>query len=227
MVVDEALAKSPLFIDLPPEAYEVIPQASTRWSYRKGQKIFQKGDRGDALYIVLKGEVRIFRESMEGRPMILAFLHPGDVFGEMSLVEDRPRSATAVAETETEVLALFRDRYLNLLKRFPRLGHNIARIIAARLREVNDELLLFAFEEARVKVAFALLKLYRQRRGKPREEGWFIPVVHQEIANLAGTSRETATRVVHELRDQGVLENVPGGLLLKDPEALEKILYGL
>ena len=227
VVADSVLSQSPLLYKLPPEAQKVIRDASAEWRYRRGELIFQKGDPGEALYIVLSGKVRIFRESLEGRTKVLAYIHPSEVFGEMSLVEERPRSASALAETDTEVLMLFRDTYMNLLKRFPLLGHNLARIIAARLRETNEEVLFLTFEEARSKVAFALLKLLRHRHGEPRDGGWFIPIVHQEIANLAGTSRETATRVVHELRQKKIIETPPGGVLLKDVQALEQVLYGL
>lgn len=227
MNAEEVLSRSELLRDLPREASRIFLEACPVWRYQPQEAIFQKGDPGEALYLVLSGKVRIFRESIEGRKKVLAYLHSGDVFGEMSLVEERPRSATAVTEAPTEVLVLFRDTYLNLLRRFPLLGHNVARIIAARLREMNDEVLFLTFEEAKSKVAFALLKLYRHRHGEARSEGWFIPIVHQELANLAGTSRETVTRVVHDLRDRGIVAPLPGGLVLKDLEALEQVLYGL
>jgi len=225
--VDDILNSSPLLDGLPPHSVEIVREACPVWTFESGEAIFRKGDPGEALYIVLSGEVRIFRESLEGRPKVLAYVHPGDVFGEMSLVEERPRSASAVAETATEVLVLFRDTYFNLLRRFPLLGHNLARIIAGRLREMNDELLFLTFEEAKSKVAFALLKLYRHQHGRSHNGGWYIPIVHQEIANLAGTSRETATRVVHELRSKGILETRQGGVLIRDLKALEQVLYGL
>lgn len=227
MDANEVLSRSPLLDELPPHSIEIIREACPVWKYEAEEAIFRKGDPGEALYIVLSGEVRIFRESLEGRPKVLAYVHPSGVFGEMSLVEERPRSASAVAETPTQVLVLFRDTYFNLLRRFPRLGHNLARIIAGRLREMNDELLFLTFEEAKSKVAFALLKLYRHKHGEPRDGGWYIPIVHQEIANLAGTSRETATRVVHELRSKGILETRQGGILIRDAKALEQVLYGL
>ncbi len=227
MIADKVLSQSELFIGLPAEAPRVFAGACQLRRYPEGAVLFQKGDPGDALYLVLSGKVRIFRESLAGKKKTLAYFHPPQVFGEMSLVEDRPRSATAVAEAPTELLVLYRDYYLQLIRRFPLLAHNLARIVAARLREMNDEVLFLTFEEARSKVAFSLLKLHRHRHGEPREAGWFVPIVHQEVANLAGTSRETATRVVHELRDRGIVESVPGGLLLKDLEALEEVLYGL
>jgi len=227
VVVEAVLEKSPLLLDLPPDAQEVLLDACPTWRFKKGETIFQVGDPGQALYVVLSGKVKIFRESLEGKNKLLAYVHPGEVFGEMSLVEDRPRSASALAVAPTSVLVLFRDTYLNLLKRFPLLGHNLARIIASRLREMNEELLFLTFEEARSKVAFALLKLHRHRHSVPEEGGWFVPVVHQELANLAGTSRETVTRVVQELKNRGLIEVFHGGILIKDLEGLERVLYGL
>ncbi len=227
MLADKVLSQSELLRGLPLESHRILRDACPTWRFDPGETIFQKGDPGEALYLVLTGKVRIFRESLEGRRKVLAYIHPSEIFGEMSLVEDRPRSASAIAETSTEVLVLFRDTYMNLLRRFPLLGHNLARIIASRLREMNDEILFLTFEEAKSKVAFALLKLYRHRHGEPRDGGWFIPIVHQEIANLAGTSRETATRVVHELRDRGIIAVTFGGLVLRDLDALEQVLYGL
>ncbi len=227
MIADKVLSQSEFLRGLPAESHRIIREACPTWRFGPREAIFQKGDSGEALYLVIEGKVRIYRESLEGRRKVLAYVHPGEVFGEMSLVEERPRSASAIAEAPTEVLVLFRDTYFNLLRRFPLLGHNLARIIAGRLREMIDEILFLTFEEAKSKVAFALLKLYRHRHGEPRDGGWFIPIVHQEIANLAGTSRETATRVVHELRDRGIIASTSGGLVLKDFDALEQVLYGL
>jgi len=171
--------------------------------------------------------VKIYRESLDGREKVLAFVHPGEVFGEMSLVEDRPRSATALAVEPTVVLALFRDLYLQLIRRYPLIAHNLARIIAGRLREMNEEVVILSFEESKSRVAYALLKLYRHRHGHPTEEGWFVPVVHLEVAHLAGTSRETATRVLHALREMGAIQAADGGVVIRDLAILEEVLYGL
>jgi len=221
------LQRSPLFDGMNTEAVETIRQALQPRRYPAGSLIFESGEMGEALYIVESGKVKIFRQSFGGKAKVLAYVHAGDVFGEMSLVEDRPRSATALAVAPTVVHALYRDLYLQLIRRFPRLAHNLARIIAARLREMNDEVVILSFEESKSRIAYALLKLQRHQHGQTTDRGWAIPVAHHEVANLAGTSRETATRVLHALRDMGAIETQNGEVIIRDALLLEEVLYGL
>jgi len=226
MEVPAVLRASELFEGLPDSALRHFLDATVERTAAANEEIFSLGESGEALYLVVSGKVRIFRDSLNGRRKSLAFINPGGVFGEMSLVEERPRSASAEAVEDTTLRMMFRDYYCHYIERYPRFAHNIARIIASRLREANDEVLLLTFEEARTKIAYSLLKMARHNLGRSVSSGWQLPLVHQEVANLAGTSRETATRVLHEFRDRGILSLSPGGIVILDVSRLEEQLFG-
>ncbi|RTI55824.1 Crp/Fnr family transcriptional regulator [Thermus scotoductus] len=212
---------SPLFQDMGPDETRLARSYFHPLTYPKGKAIFHQGDLGQALYLVEEGRVRLYRTHLGGQEKILGFLGPGEVFGEMSLLDGGERSASALAEEETLLLALYREAYLGLIRRLPLFAHNLARILAHRLRELNLELDLLAFEEARSRVAYALLKLLRQGYGP------YLQLRHQALAALAGVSRETTTRVLHELKDQGVLRLFSGVVEVVDPGLLEEVAFGL
>ncbi|MFN4070532.1 MAG: Crp/Fnr family transcriptional regulator [Thermus caldifontis] len=212
---------SPLFQDMGPEEIHLARSYFQPLTYPKGKPIFHQGDLGQALYLVEEGWVRLFRTHLGGQEKILGFLGPGEVFGEMSLLDGGERSASAVAEEDTLLLALYREAYFGLIRRLPLFAHNLAKILARRLRELNLELDLLAFEEARSRVAYALLKLLRQGQGP------HFQLRHQDLAALAGVSRETTTRVLHQLKDQGILRLSSGIVEVADPRLLEEVAFGL
>ena len=135
----------------------------------------------------------------------------------MSLLDEAPRSTSAEMVEEGKLLVLFREEYQSLLRRLPRLGYNLALLLAERLRAAN----LMAFEEVEVRVAFALFWTYR-KTGQP-----LLPLSHAQVAGLAGSSRESATRALHALRKRGALALERGAVRILDPRLLEEIAYGL
>lgn len=215
------MAPSLLFQDLTPEQEKLARSFFQPLTYPRGKVIFHQGDLGQALYLVEKGQVRLYRTHLGGQEKTLGFVGPGGVFGEMSLLDTPERSASAVAEEDSLLLALYREAYFGLLQRLPLFVHNLARILAHRLREADLELDLLAFEEAKSRVAYALLKLLRQGKGPS------FQLRHQDLAAMAGTSRETVTRVLHELRGQGVLRLAPGVVEVVDAQLLEELAFSL
>lgn len=210
-----------LFQELSPEETRIALSYFQEVSYPRGKHVFRQGEPGQALYLVERGRVRLYRTHLGGQEKTLGFLGPGEVFGEMSLLDQGERSASAVAEEEVLLQALYREAYMALVRRLPLIAHNLARVLAHRLREVNLELDLLAFEAAQSRVAYALWKLLRQGQG-PR-----LRLRHQDLAALAGASRETVTRVLHDLRDQGVLRLLPGEVEVVDVRLLEEVAFGL
>lgn len=215
------MARSPLFAHLTPEEVRLARAYFLPLTYPKGKVIFHQGDLGQALYLVEAGQVRLYRTHLGGQEKTLGFVGPGGVFGEMSLLDEGERSANAVAEEESQLLALHREDYLALIRRLPLVAHNLARLLALRLREADLELDLLAFEEARSRVAYALLKLLRQGKGP------LLRLRQQELAALAGTSRETVTRVLHELKAHGAVRLAPGEVEVVSPGLLEEVVFGL
>lgn len=219
----QVLAKTPLFQGVSPQALEVAREAFVTRNYPAGKLIFEAGDMGAALYIVQSGQVRIYRTYLDGRERMFAYLGPGEVFGEMSLLDDQPRSASAETTLDSVLLVLYQDAYWSLVRKWPEILHNLATILARRLREADLELEVLSFEEARGRVAYALTKLRKQRYG----DGLKMKLTHQELAQLSGTSRETVTRVLHALREEELVRVGSGYVEILDPAGLEEVLFGL
>jgi CRP/FNR family transcriptional regulator, cyclic AMP receptor protein len=217
------LSKTPLFQSVPPQALEVAKEAFVTRSYPSGKQIFDAGDMGAALYVVQSGQIRIYRTYLDGRERMFAYLGAGEVFGEMSLLDDQPRSASAETINESVLLVLYQDAYWSLVRKWPEILHNLATILARRLREADLELEVLSFEEARGRVAYALSKLRKQRYG----DGTRMKLTHQELAQLSGTSRETVTRVLHALREDELVKVGSGFVEILDPVGLEEVLFGL
>ncbi len=156
---------SPLFQGFSPEEVEEALVYFRPLPYPKGRLVFRQGDLGQALYLVGRGQVRLFRLHLGGQERTLGYLGEGEIFGEMSLLEGKERTASALTEAESLLYALYPEEYFALIRRFPLVAHNLARILAARLREADLEMDLLSFEEAKSRVAYALLKLLRQGQG--------------------------------------------------------------
>lgn len=221
------VANSLLFADVDETALEIAAQAFRPLSFRLGQRIFEAGEEGHALYVIQRGKVKISHCNLDGKEKMLAYLAPGKIFGEMSLVDGKPRSATATAVKNTILYALYAEEYWSLIGRYPLIAHNLARILAQRLREMNREVEVLTFEESRGKVAYALLKLYRQEFGEPTTRGRLLPLTQRELADIAGTSRETVTRVISQFQNLKYLNSETGQIEVFDPAGLEKVLYDL
>jgi len=219
--VPQVLFQSPLFQGLSPQEVRTALGHFVPRRYRKGQLIFKEGDLGQALYLVAGGLVRLFRTHLGGQERTLGLLSQGEVFGEMSLLDGSPRSASAEMLEEGELYLLFREEYQSLLRRLPQFGHNLALLLAERLRAANLLLDFLVFEEVEVRVAFALWRAY-QKTGQA-----LLPLSHAQVAGLAGSSRESATRALHALRKRGALELERGAVRILDPRLLEEIAHGL
>ncbi|MFZ8813858.1 MAG: Crp/Fnr family transcriptional regulator [Thermus aquaticus] len=211
----------PLFHGLTPEEEALARSYFLRQAYPKGKPVFHQRDLGQALYLVERGRVRLFRTHLGGQEKTLGYVGPGEIFGEMSLLDGSERSASALAEEEALLPVLRRGAYLALIRRLPLIAHNLARLLAHRLREADLELDLMAFEEAKSRVAYALLKLLRQGMG-PK-----IRARQQELAALAGASRETVTRALQELKAQGAVRLAPGEVEVPSPALPEEVAFGL
>jgi len=227
MKLPSEVANSLLFADVDEAALDIAAQSLRPLSYRIGQVVFETGEEGHALYIIQRGKVKVSHCNLDGREKIFAYLSPGKIFGEMSLIDSAPRSATATAVKNTVLYALYAEEYWSLIGRYPRIAHNLARILAQRLREMNHEVEVLTFEESRGKVAYALLKLFRHEFGEPTPRGRLLPITQRELADIAGTSRETVTRVINEFQGRGYLNSETGKVEVFDPAGLERVLYDL
>lgn len=218
----------PLFEGVPEQAIEAATQVVQSRSYAQGDIIFQEETPGDLLYMLVTGSVKLSRVDLEGHEKTLAILHPPEFFGEMALFSDHMRSATASALSDTTVLVLYQEEFLTLLRRFPDIGLNVTRTLATRLRGMDDEAQILSYKDAQGRVAYVLLRLYRNYQAqRDPQDSVLLPLTHQDIASLAGTSRETVTRALRALEQTGAIATRPKQIIILNADTLDEILHGL
>ena len=225
--IKEQLAKVPLFQGVPERALDIAASAVRKRVFEPGATIFQEGDKGEALYIMAKGLVKLSKVDLGGHEKTLAILQPPEFFGEMALLGQTTRSATVTTLNEVHCYLLFNDDFRRLISDYPAMNLNLTSTLAARLRGMDDESQVLSYQDAQGRVAYVLLRLYRGGVVDLAEDRALVRLTHQELANLAGTSRETVTRALKALEGEGVIETRPKEVFITDPEGLEEILHGI
>ena len=222
------LADVPLFKNAPPRALEVAASVVQLRQFAPGTILFQEGDTGEALYILTKGLVKLSKVDLGGYEKTLAILQPPEFFGEMALLGDQTRSATALTLGNTEAYLLFEDDFNKLIQAYPTISINLTTTLAQRLSGTNDEAQILSYKDAQGRVAYVLLRLYRSGVIQLSEDGTaLVKLTHQELANLAGTSRETVTRALKVLEREEVIRTRPKEIIVQDITGLEEILHGI
>jgi len=211
----------PFFAGVQRENLAAVAAARRPQSYRRHQVIFQRGDPGDALHIVSSGLVRIVLSSPDGSEILLAAMQPGDFFGELSLLDGLPRSATAVASEPTVTLTLARPGFLRILERTPQIAHQIILALSARLRRTDVLLGDSAFLDVATRIAKRLRDLAHTQAGRespktPRS----VRVIQAELAAMVGASRESVNRELRALAARGLIRVGRGRIMILRPEAL-------
>ena len=226
--VFSTLSQSRLFQGAPAAAITMAAEAASWRRFAAGSDMFREGESGEAVYLIASGRVKIARCNLDGRERILTILTSPEVVGEMALVTNSPRAATAHCLDDVLALAIYREELRVVLDRYPNVLWNLAAILATRLAETNREVEILSFSSTRACVAHALHTLHLKGafvRGKDDE--LTIEFTHQDLANRTGNSRETITRVLRVLEEEGVVKTRPGIIVLRRPEVLEEIIYGL
>ena len=222
------LATVPLFRGVPERALEVAASVVQRRRFEADTVLFREGDEGEALYILSRGMVKLSKVDLEGHEKTLAILKTPEFFGEMALLSDARRSATAVTINQTEVLMMFEDDFQKLLVGYPTISLNVTTTLTNRLGGMNDEAQVLSYKDAQGRVAYVLLRLHHNGLVEFTEDGrTLVRLTHQDLASLAGTSRETVTRALKTLEGEGVISTRPREVYLDDPEGLEEILHGI
>ncbi len=221
------LATVPLFQGAPVRALEIVAGVVRPRRFPTETVLFQEGDAGDALYVLSAGLVKLSKVDLGGHEKTLALLQPPEFFGEMALLGEATRSATAITLAPVTAYLLFRDDFQRLMAEYPTISLNLTTTLAERLRGMDDEAQVLSYKDAQGRVAYVLLRLYRA--GVIEFEGGraLVRLTHQDLANLAGTSRETVTRALKALEAEGVIETRPKEVFLVDPDGLEEVLHGI
>jgi CRP/FNR family cyclic AMP-dependent transcriptional regulator len=221
--VDEVLAKAGLFQGVAPEAAEALAQALSFSDYTRGEHVFDEGEQGDTLFIVLKGKIKIGRRATDGRENMLSVMGPSDMFGELSLFDPGPRTATAVVVTDARLASLAHAALRPWIKDRPEIAEQLLRVLARRLRRTNDALADLIFTDVPGRVAKALLEL-AQRFGTPEGDGVRVhhDLTQEELAQLVGASRETVNKALADFSARGWMRVDSRAVTLLDRERLAR-----
>lgn len=221
------LTRVPLFEGAPERAVTLAATAMRRRVFETGTTIFREGDAGEALYILGEGLVKLSKVDLAGHEKTLVILQPPEFFGEMAVLGRATRSATALTLNAVTVYVLFSDDFSRLITDYPVISLNLIATLAARLRGMDDEAQILSYKDAQGRVAYVLLRLYREGVVNVEEDRTLLRLTHQELASLAGTSRETVTRALKALEGEGVIETRPREVFITDLEGLVEILHGI
>lgn len=222
----ELLERVPVFSTLEQDDLGRIAQLAVPRSFEPGQIVFREGDASDTCYVVRSGRARAIREHADGRTITLATFGPGDIFGELAMFEDELRSATVEAVQDTSVVAVLGPDMRRLMVEHPEISMRLVVALGRRLRETNDRLAKQSFQTVQSRVAVVLSELVAQAvaAGAPTQEV-LLTATQADLAKLAGSSRESASRFLAVLERAGVISQGRGRLVVHDPSALEGYVF--
>jgi len=213
-----------IFEELPERDLEKIAGLGTRKTFPKGSIILMEDEIGSALFVIINGKVKVSRLDETGREVILSILGQGDVFGEMSLLDGMKRSATVSSIEDTEVFIIYRDDFLNLLNQHPQIAISLLKELAQRLRKADMQIKSLSLKDAQGRVGCVLIMLAddlgKMYKGQVIVEG--LPT-QQELANMAGTSRETVSRVLAKFEKNGLIKVERRKLIILEYEKMKQM----
>ena len=208
-------------LDLARVAEVAVPR-----TFAAGEVVFREGDLSNTCYIVRLGHARAVREHADGRSITLANFGPGDIFGELSMFDDESRSATVETLEPTEVIAILGGDMRRLLGEHPDIAVKLLSALGRRLRETNERLARQSFQTVQSRVAAVLAQLVGEARSEGAGDGdVLITSTQADLAQLAGSSRESASRFLAVLERAGIISQGRGKLIVHDAAALDRYVY--
>ncbi|MDX6622504.1 MAG: family transcriptional regulator, cyclic receptor protein [Solirubrobacterales bacterium] len=213
-----------LFADLEEGELERFSHVAVPRTFPAGTRVFHEGDSSDACYIVKEGSFRVTREHSDGRAITLATLGPGEIFGELAMLDGDSRSASAEALSDGELLALPANDVRSLLARHPEIALKLVAGLVRRLRAANVRLTKQSFQTVPSRVAGILSQLSREQ-GNGSGGEVTIRMNQTDLAQLAGTSRESVSRFLAELERAGVVRSGRGRVTVLEPPKLRNYIY--
>ena len=224
--VVELLGRVPAFATLEPSDLQRIAQLAVPRSFGPGQAVFREGDASDTCYVVREGHARAVRTHGDGRTITLATFGPGDIFGELAMFEDERRSATVEAIEPTSVVGVLGPDMRRLMSEHSEIAVRLVIALGRRLRETNERLSRQSFQTVQSRVAVVLSALVEQEiaAGKGAADV-LVTATQADLAQLAGSSRESASRFLAVLERAGVISQGRGRLVVHDPQALQQYVF--
>lgn len=224
----QLLARVPVFETLASDDLAMVAAVAVPRRFAANQIIFREGDASDTCYVVRSGHARAVREHADGRSITLAHFGPGDIFGELAMFESERRSATVETLDELEAVAITGDDMRRLLREHPEISMKLVIALGRRLRDANERLSRQSFQTVQSRVATVLSQLVERAKGETEHNGdgdILLVITQSDIAQLAGSSRESASRFLAVLERAGVVTQGRGKITVHDAAALQRYVY--
>jgi CRP/FNR family transcriptional regulator len=220
------LHRVPVFSALGDDELGHVAEVAVPRRFEAGEVVFREGDESNTCYVVRSGRARAVREHSDGRSITLANFGPGDIFGELAMFDNERRSATVEAVEPTEAIAILGGDMRRLLRQHPDISVKLLSALGRRLRETNERLARQSFQTVQSRVAAVLLQFVTAAQAEGRGDGdVLITSTQADLAQLAGSSRESASRFLAVLERAGVITQGRGKLVVHDPQALTRYVY--
>jgi CRP/FNR family cyclic AMP-dependent transcriptional regulator len=216
------LRKHPIFSDLAPDALDQLCRYAQPTSLKRGATLFAKGDPGHSLYAVISGTVKISVSSPDGRNAILNLIGAGEVFGEMSVLDGRVRSADAIANTNCEILVIDRRDFLPFVHSQPALAMKFIELLCGRLRWTSDQVEQIILQDLPGRLASALLGLTEKR--KLESTSRTIAITQQEISEMVGMTRESINKQLRAWAVRDWLRLEHGAIIVLNADPLRELV---
>lgn len=219
------LKRVPLFTKMSDDDLVRLSRIVQERHFPKGNILFLENEPGHTLFIIKSGLIKISRVAPDGKAKTLTILHALEFFGEMAILDDQYRSATAEALADASVLTIYKKDFEALIKKYPHLALEVIHTLCQRLREANHQIDDLAFQDSRGKIANVLLRLAKEF-GHSIDNNVSITIkislTHQELSEMAGLSRETTTRMLNKLEVENIIALDKNHILIKDLSSLKK-----
>jgi len=221
----DLLARIPLFAELSPSELEQIASVAIPRAFPKGVRVFHEGDHSDACYVVRTGDLRVTREHSDGRAIALATLGPGDIFGELAMLDGGTRSASVETLTDAELLAVPATDVRRVIAAHGDIAAKLIVAITRRLRETNERVARQSFQTVPSRVAGVLSQLIAEEAIPEERRGITVRMTQADLAQLAGTSRESVSRFLATLERAGVVAVGRGRVTVLEPRRLRAYIF--
>jgi CRP-like cAMP-binding protein len=216
------LRKHPYFADLESDAFEQLCRYAKHTTLKRGTPIFAKGDPPTSLFAVISGTVKISISSPDGRNAILNLIGPGEIFGEIALLDAQLRSADATANTNCELFTIDRREFVPFVRSQPTVAMKFIELLCTRLRRTSDQVEQVILQDLPGRLASALLRL--TERHKPTEGERTIAITQQEISEMVGMTRESINKQLRAWATRGWVRLEHGAIVVLKPEPLQTLI---
>ena len=215
------LRKHPIFADLEPEAFEQLCRYAKHSTLKRGTTLFSKGDPGNSLYAVISGTVKMSISSPDGRNAILNIVGPGEIFGEIALLDGQARSTDAIANSTCELFVIDRREFIPFVKAQPALAMKFIELLCERLRSTSDQVEQIILQNLPGRLASALLRLSEKHTSA--QQGRTIAITQQEISEMVGMTRESINKQLRAWAGRDLVRLEHGAIVVLNAETLREM----